>query len=735
MSVAPVDIRAITSLAVLRVNWDEQGRDYLENFAPFLTETLRASHEDLVSLGAVTEQMTALVGFSLPQGVVKTLLRRAAARKHVRRQNGVFYIDRERLPSEPMAKKEGDLRRECEALVTKLQAFASERFGVSWSGMEAEHALFGVIETHAAPLLHAARRGERPVAPVLEHQAELYVAASFVGHVYESDPSAFAYLESVATGAVLASAVYHENPAVVVERFDHLVAYLDTPLVLEMLGVNGRQVQVPLVEMIELMQDQGVDVRMFRSTMHETQGVIDAYGSATGDRRHDVGRGPIRGALSPSDARVLSAQLEDRLSEIGVRVLDHPGYDRTYGVDEGALEDRLQGAIDYVNPGARLHDAQALMSVYALRRGGRPSRLEKAEAVFVTTNATLARAAHWFFHDEHGRETVRAPLCVTADDLATRLWLKTPNEAPELPARQLLARTYAALQPSDALLGKYLAETDRLLGLGTVSERDYLIMRSSDDLLRRVTEATLNDADAFTEGTIDEIRAREMASIEAAASARVERSEAARLEAERRTETLEAEKSALRESADRETTERAAQSASLAEARAERTRLSDSHAAQLAREDGRRDRVRRVAARVGRAVKVAAWLVLGALLGGGVLVALPSIPDAFQGIWRVFAGVAILATVAVAIASAFRDAGGWAARPGRWAESHTEKLLLSWMDLSGDESDATPHAGTDSPAGPELPRLAHPSPPDDLAAVRVTQHADHGAAEEVRHAD
>ena len=49
MRLDSTDPRALTSLAVLRVNWDEASHDYLEDFVPFLLEALRAG-EDLVAL-------------------------------------------------------------------------------------------------------------------------------------------------------------------------------------------------------------------------------------------------------------------------------------------------------------------------------------------------------------------------------------------------------------------------------------------------------------------------------------------------------------------------------------------------------------------------------------------------------------------------------------------------------------------------------------------------------------
>lgn len=713
MTRTTIDVRAITSLAVLKVNWDELRRDYLENYMPFLAEALRASENDRVSLPDVTERLRALIGFDVPQGVVRTLLGRAKKSGHVRLANGVFHIDRAAIPSEPLARKEGDLRRDCESLVLKLAAFASERFGETWSGMEAERALLGVIDSFAAPLLTAARSGERPLPPSGEEGSARYIAAAFIEDAYDRDTDAYRYLETVATGAVLASAVYYEDANAVKESASELTVYLDTPLVLDGLGVNGEHYKTPVVELLDLMDDQGIRAYMLRRTYDETMGVLDAHGGRTGRQRLDVGRGPIRGTMSPSDALLLADQLEDHLRKLGIRVVDQPSYDERWGINESALDDRLQKAIDYVNPGARTHDTQALATVYALRRGGRPARLEKAGSIFVTTNRKLAWTAQDFFREEHYRETQRAPVCIVADEFATRLWLKTPNDAPDLPARQLLARAYAALQPSDAIIEKYLEEAKRLRDAGTITPSDYLALRSSDDLLRRMTEATRNDPEAFVEGSFEQLHAREIETVKRAASERADRETAARRAAERKVgelqESLADAEAAVsteqskreRSDADRERAEREA-----AEATREAERL-------LQRERDRRQLADRWARNTGRTVRYGVWIGLGAALVTAVMWSKPTLPTAIQNLGGIGAALG-LAIIAALLLNAISDAGGLAAAPGRWAEEGTRRFLYLVLDIDGTgagddqggaleisgQFESYPHEADDSAGGP-----------------------------------
>jgi len=83
-------------------------------------------------------------------------------------------------------------------------------------------------------------------------------------------------------------------------------------------------------------------------------------------------------------------------------------------------------------------------------------------------------------------------------------WLKAPMGAPNLPTTEVLAFSYAALQPSKALLDKYLEEIDKLEVKGKITERDHQLLRGSILAQEELMKLTLGDDDALTEETVIE---------------------------------------------------------------------------------------------------------------------------------------------------------------------------------------------------------------------------------------
>ena len=80
----------ISSLALLKVNYDQQRKYYFENFVPMIAECLRRSSWDLVSLQDLQYDLRKRFGLYLPQNAIKTVLKRAKKYKYVHVENGAY---------------------------------------------------------------------------------------------------------------------------------------------------------------------------------------------------------------------------------------------------------------------------------------------------------------------------------------------------------------------------------------------------------------------------------------------------------------------------------------------------------------------------------------------------------------------------------------------------------------------------------------------------------------------
>ena len=118
-----------------------------------------------------------------------------------------------------------------------------------------------------------------------------------------------------------------------------------------------------------------------------------------------------------------------------------------------------------------------------------------------------------------------------------------------IPITQLMAFSYAALQPSGDLLNKYLNEIEKLEAKGNISERDHQLLRSSPLASTELMNLTLGDDELLTEETVTEILERVTSEIRGGAVDIADQAEMGRVHAvtaleeeERRSEQLERER-------------------------------------------------------------------------------------------------------------------------------------------------------------------------------------------------
>ena len=286
--------------------------------------------------------------------------------------------------------------------------------------------------------------------------------------------------------------------------YRNVTFYLDTPLLVRRLGSEGEVKQAAVSELIDLLKKLDGRVATFSHSRQELEHVLQ--GAATYLESFEARAAIVfearRQGTTRSDLLLLAESIDSELSRAGVEVEATPRYLEELQIDETVFEQVLEDSVSYYNPRAKEYDINSVRSIYAIR-GDRPApSLEKARAVFVTSNSAFAKVAWEYGRQHEASQDVSS--VITDFTLANTAWLKAPMGAPAVPTTQLLAFSYAALEPSTELLGKYLKEIDRLQAQGTITERDHQLLRSSPLVYSELMHLTLGEDASLTEGTVTE---------------------------------------------------------------------------------------------------------------------------------------------------------------------------------------------------------------------------------------
>lgn len=485
---------------MLKVHTDH-GHDYLDYLRPFVLHVLIKNRPERVSDSIVQNYLRDEFGLEIPARAVQVVLKRLSRKHPLKKEDGVYRIAGE-LPDPRIDAERADAARHIQAVIAHLREFSNTTARPFASDDEAVTAICVFLAQFDIQCLRAYLRGTA-IPNVESHQDAYVVLVSKYLLTLQDNPDRFDSFLVVVKGHMLANALLCPDLENAPKSYKGVTFYLDTPLLVRQLGLEGEPKQAAVNSMIDLLRHLGATVAAFSHSRDELESVI--RGAANHIEAHN-GRGDIvtearRRGTTRSDLILMAGQIDEKLEAAGIKIIETPKYSTDLQIDETKFEATLDDEVSYYNPRAKYYDINSVRSIYVLRSGTAPKSIERAKAVLVTSNAAFAQAAYRY--GQKHEESREVSSVITDFSLANMAWLKSPPGAPALPMTEVLAVSYAALQPSKELLDKYMNEIDKLEKDGKISARDHQLLRSQlaqDELMN----LTLGEEDALTEQTITE---------------------------------------------------------------------------------------------------------------------------------------------------------------------------------------------------------------------------------------
>lgn len=501
----------LVSLAIIKTNWERQRRDYLENFVPMLAESVRLLGKPFT----ISELQTAFrrdFGLLIPQNVITSLVRRLTKRQLVTAVDGeLFRGNTDNLADDSFSEIQESVLEAHNIVIEDMLRYLESVHGETWDHKEAEGQLEAYLQDHRLVVQGVSASGTLLVTSAPPTSRSRYLVCSYIDHLYSADPEKYKYLDTVLKGHFLANAVFLPEPAEAQRKFRGTSVFFDTPFLLSALGWAGRTRAEPCRELLDLLYETGARLCCFTYTLSEIDRILDAcaYRLSTGSTASPVAGNKTDEyfrsvGYSASDIELLRAQLEKRLLQLRVSVVSPPAHSPDNApLDEEGLSEHLQSLVGYSNPRALQHDVDCLSAILRLRRGREYLRVEDCQAIFVTTNNTLATASMQYFYRTASITSI-SPI-ITDITLTNLLWLKKPFGAPDLPRKRLIADCFAACQPSDELWAQYVDEINHLKRIGEITAEDYYVLRHSSEARAEVMRLTQGDEDSFRREQVSEI--------------------------------------------------------------------------------------------------------------------------------------------------------------------------------------------------------------------------------------
>jgi hypothetical protein len=502
----PSPRRTLVSLAILKTNADKAETDYVDFLAPFVSYVLDKNRQVVISPAEVKKMLLSEFGLDIPSSSIEFILTRL-------RKAGVLIKEHEtlrladRVEIKDVKAIQSQKNKEIDIILEYLVEFVSKQHHVTWSTEDAIDALLNYLSVYSVPCLETFLSSTS--LPNLPNTREnsCYLVNSFIRHLHENRLGLMGQLVDLVKGMMFANALLYEDIPNLASKLKDATFYLDTPLLVGLLGFGDDYSKESLVEMVSLVQKLGGNFSIFEHTYVELEAVV-ASGLASSDNPNiDKSSALVRSLRSQhrsrSDLKLNADQIDENLRTLNISIKPNVVRENKYQIDEIKLAAMLKKKPGYRYENTMQRDVDSISFVYQLRKGNQVSKIERCRSVLVTTNEKVIRTAYWFGQEESLDGLV--PSVISAYALTNLAWLKAPLEKPDLPELEIMSFCYSSLVPSDSFWNSFLKELDRLESSGELAPLDCDLLRTDPKVYRELMDVTVGLEQNITSKTIDEV--------------------------------------------------------------------------------------------------------------------------------------------------------------------------------------------------------------------------------------
>jgi len=511
--------RTICSLAMLKALLESQRRDFVQTVIPLVALLILKREYATVDTHALRGDFEDEYGIRIPYHAMIGIIGRC------RKQGLIVRRNAENVPNIPAVKRvaapaaAADRARAIDEITADFQTYAANSHDLQYAATEALQCLLGFLNDHDVDILFVRNDGS-PLPTVKLRRRDKYAVSMYVRHIHAESPALFKTFADVSLGHIVARMLTYTDVDRFAGRLRAVDVYLDTPMVIKLIGVEGKEKGEAFAALASLIRQHGGTLKMFRHTYEEIAGILDDCVVWVEKPDYDPRYASpamkyfVQNNYGSSDVALFRSKLDTILSgmEIPYDIEVDPDQYREHQIGEERLFELIVDgyqASNYVYENWRKHlvvdrDVKSISNIHRLRKGKVPVSLQQSACIFLTTNAALAHANIEYEHEVYG-EDYKIYCCYTDVFLGTLLWLQSPAQFEQINQKNLIAASLAGIQADQPLIELFLEEVNRLSEQGAITPEEYYFMRAHRLPLEILSRKTKNDIDLYYEKTAEEI--------------------------------------------------------------------------------------------------------------------------------------------------------------------------------------------------------------------------------------
>lgn len=510
---------SIISLAMIYALWQSNKQDLLDLIRPFVVYAVGCTTKkgEEIKADIISRFMEDEFGYrSFNTEVVNRILKRETGSKQIEKRNNIYYlVGSYQEQVNAFDSKRIFCKSHSDRVTKELADFLNDKSAKgrnNYTQKDAEVFLLAFFEKQGGSVVLSVDDLRQIVFK--DNEIDYYIGR-FILKAKEDQSILLDYIVELVKGFFVTTALYlqAENQNVTSAAFSNVTFYLDTPLLLGLLGYKTKETNNSIQETISCLIKHGAKIAYFDYNANEVYNILEAYKQS------------IIANTAPS---VNTLEYFDEIGA-GYSVVDYE--QRRFGeyLEQKGLEpasfasvlansnpDDFRGALDTkvfknivlsIKPTYNFtndDDIDAIDSVSRVRKGQKLPYIEKCKAVFVTNNTVLVAATKQYSIAE--KIDFGFPLVITGEDLCIIAWLKEFGQNSDLPRMRLLENVLAAVTPNQDVLVSYFSILDTLKKKNNYTPEEVKLLQIDIFARNELMERTHGVSRNVTENTVEEIR-------------------------------------------------------------------------------------------------------------------------------------------------------------------------------------------------------------------------------------
>jgi len=496
----------LVNLSLLECLKGEKYRDELDLYMPFLANILIELGTDVIDKELLQATFQDKFKINIPLTALNSILVRAKKNNFLRKKNGCLFIQHDvikQISDQNKSKKE-EIQQSVNLISESFIDFAKLHFDQTLDFEFAESSLYDFIRANIS--IFADSIGKDKPQKKAKIKNKDYLMAMFIKYIHDEKKSLIPEISKIVKGTLLANYLTFADKTVQKKKFTNISVYLDTPIIMGLLGWDGPKRENSLKELIDLLIDLKVNIHVFDVTLREIKAVLNNWARSLELKKYENIHEKTRQLFEsrgtrPEHIETEIALLESNLVNLGISLVDNYTLNPKFCCDEEKLEKYLRRIFKSNN--SRVHDTQCVAMVYNSREGKTVSSLNKTFSIFISSNKYLAEVTTRFFKNDIEPNSIQ--LVASEKWLATFLWLKHPENFKNLPFDLLLTEAYSALNTDDRFWNGFLRRLKDLKSKGEISEEDFNTVRWNSSTFSMAQKASVLGGDEIPDEDIYEI--------------------------------------------------------------------------------------------------------------------------------------------------------------------------------------------------------------------------------------